>query len=122
MTGQVNSNNPVGFGQFFNHSIPIFARPRKIVAEQFWYFRKLYGDPSFTPDILSTVTARTLIVHGDRDPIAPLENALIMHKYIPGSHLYVLPGANHHSFFFPEYGDQFINTVARFMRSGFGPQ
>ena len=95
------------------------AKKGKIVAEQFWHFRKLYGDPSFTPDVLATVKAQTLIVHGDRDPIAPLDNALEMHKYIPRSYLLVMPGCNHHSFFFPEYEAEFIKTVARFFRTGF---
>ena len=42
-----------------------------LLERQFWNFRKLYGDPSFTPDVLATIRARTLIIHGDNDPIAP---------------------------------------------------
>ena len=33
-------------------------------------------DMNFTPTTLSSITARTLIVHGDRDPLYPVELAV----------------------------------------------
>jgi hypothetical protein len=39
-----------------------------LLARQLWNFRKLYGDPSFTPDILSTIKANALIIQGTRTP------------------------------------------------------
>jgi len=46
-------------------------------------FKDSYEDLSFTPPLLATITARTLIVHGDRDPFYPLDLALQMHAAIP---------------------------------------
>jgi pimeloyl-ACP methyl ester carboxylesterase len=66
-----------------------------LIANQFWNFRKLYGDPSFTPDVLSTIKASTLIIHGDNDPIAPVTNAWEMHQNIPQAHLWIVPNGGH---------------------------
>lgn len=66
-----------------------------LLQKQFYNFRQLYRDPSFTPDILESIAAKTLIIHGDNDFIAPLSNALEMHKYIPNSHLWIVPNGGH---------------------------
>jgi len=50
---------------------------------------------AFTPPLLSTITARTLLVHGDRDPLYPVELALEMYRAIPGSALWVVPDGGH---------------------------
>ena len=42
-----------------------------------------YTDMSFTPPELATITARTLIVYGDRDPLYPVQLAFEMHGSIP---------------------------------------
>ena len=39
-----------------------------------------HDDMAFTPPLLGTITARTLIVHGDRDPLYPVELALEMYR------------------------------------------
>ena len=36
------------------------AEKAMLQARQFWQFRKLYGDPSFTPDVLGTIKAKWL--------------------------------------------------------------
>jgi pimeloyl-ACP methyl ester carboxylesterase len=54
-------------------------------------FKDCYDDLSFTPPYLATITARTLIVHGDRDPLYPVSLALEMHGAIPRSFLWVVP-------------------------------
>jgi pimeloyl-ACP methyl ester carboxylesterase len=41
-------------------------------------FEDSYDDMNFTPRLLSTITARTLIVHGDRDPLYPIDMAVEM--------------------------------------------
>ncbi|HET9746526.1 MAG TPA: alpha/beta hydrolase [Chitinophagaceae bacterium] len=66
-----------------------------LLARQFWNFRKLYGDPSFTPDVLATVKARTLIIHGDNDQIAPVSNAWEMYQHIPQARLWIVPNGGH---------------------------
>jgi pimeloyl-ACP methyl ester carboxylesterase len=66
-----------------------------LLQKQFIYLSQLYGDPSFTPDILSTIRAKTLIIHGDKDPLAPISNALGMYENIPGSYLWIIPNGGH---------------------------
>jgi pimeloyl-ACP methyl ester carboxylesterase len=86
-----------------------------LVARQFWNFRKLYGDPSFTPDVLASIKAKTLIVHGDDDPAAPVENAFTMFRHIPDAHLWVLPYAEHIGFFLPENQQEFLRQTKAFL-------
>jgi|SRR6185437_3168739 len=58
-------------------------------------------DMSFTADRLAAITARTLLVHGDRDPLYPVELAVELHRGVRGSSLWVVPSAGH----VPIYGD-----------------
>ncbi len=87
-----------------------------LIARQFWNFRKLYGDPSFTPDVLSTIKASTLIIHGDNDPIAPITNAWEMYQNIPQAHLWVVPNGGHVPFMEPSNQNDFIRRVLEFLR------
>ncbi len=50
---------------------------------------------NFTPEHLSTIGARTLIVTGDRDPFYPVELAVELYRAIPRSSLWVVPEAMH---------------------------
>jgi pimeloyl-ACP methyl ester carboxylesterase len=43
-----------------------------------------YDDMNFTPPSLSRITASTLIVYGDQDPLYPVEMAVAMYRAIPG--------------------------------------
>ena len=61
-----------------------------------------HDDMAFTPPLLATITARTLIVHGDRDPLYPVELALEMYRAIPSSALWVVPNGGHG----PIFGNQ----------------
>lgn len=54
-----------------------------------------YDEMNFTPPCLSTITARTLIVHGDRDPLYPVNLALDMYDAIPRASLWVIPHGEH---------------------------
>ena len=87
-----------------------------LISRQFWNFRKLYGDPSFTPDVLSTIQARALIIHGDNDPIAPVTNAWEMFQNIPKAHLWVVPNGGHVPFIEPGNQDDFMRRVLEFLR------
>ncbi len=69
-------------------------------------FKDSYTDMSFTPPHLSTITARTLIVHGDRDPLYPVHLAMEMCAAIPRSYLWVIPNGGH--------GPIFGNAAAQF--------
>jgi len=54
-----------------------------------------HDDMAFTPPLLATITARTLIVHGDRDPLYPVELAMELYRAIPSSSLWVVPNGGH---------------------------
>ena len=74
-----------------------------------------FVDMNFTPPYLSTIAARTLIVHGDRDPLYPVSLALEMYTAIPRSYLWVVPNGGHG----PIFGDMtspFVETALAFLR------
>jgi pimeloyl-ACP methyl ester carboxylesterase len=48
-----------------------------------------------TYERLSQIRAPTLIIHGDRDQLVPVQNAHILHERIPNCTLRILPGAPH---------------------------
>jgi len=48
-----------------------------------------------TYDRLPQITAPTLILHGDRDVIIPVENAQVLGTRIPGAEVHIVPGAGH---------------------------
>ena len=58
-------------------------------------FADSHDDMNLTPPLLATIEARTLVVHGDRDPLYPVEIALSVHRAIPNSALMVLPNEGH---------------------------
>jgi len=81
-------------------------------------------DMNFTPKILATITARTMIVHGDGDPLYPVEQALEVYRAIPGAALWVVPNGGHGPIFGAEAGP-FVATATAFLRepgSGIRPK
>ncbi len=58
-------------------------------------FADSYDDMNFTPPYLARITARTLMVQGDRDPLYPVEISVEMAKAIPRSSLWIMPDAGH---------------------------
>jgi pimeloyl-ACP methyl ester carboxylesterase len=71
-------------------------------------------DMNFDAAKLSTITARTLIVHGDRDPLYPVELAVELFRAIPNAALAVIPNGGHG----PIFGEQappFVRTAATFL-------
>lgn len=78
-------------------------------------FAGSYDDMNFTPPYLGTITARTLIVQGDRDPLYPLEISVEMAKAIPRSSLWIVPNAGHG----PIGGErwpEFLRTATSFLK------
>jgi pimeloyl-ACP methyl ester carboxylesterase len=86
-----------------------------ILRKQFLNCSILYGDPSFTPDILAGVKAKSLIIHGDNDDIAPLSNALEMHKSIHGAHLWVAPNGGHVPSYDKKGETDFLRRIMEFL-------
>ena len=85
------------------------------LERQFYNARKLYGELSLTPDLLATIEAQTLIIHGDNDGIAPLSNALEMHKNIPNSYLWTVPNGGHLPHTNPGNVEDFTRRISEFL-------
>ena len=54
-----------------------------------------YDDMVFTPPQLATITAPTLVIHGDRDYCFPASMAWDIYQAIPSSALWVVPNGGH---------------------------
>jgi pimeloyl-ACP methyl ester carboxylesterase len=78
-------------------------------------FKDSYEDMNFTPPLLSTITARTLIVHGDRDPLYPIDMAIQLYTSIPRSYLWVIPNGRHGPIF-GKLAPQFVQASLAFLR------
>ena len=74
-----------------------------------------YDDMNFTPERLSAIRARTLIVYGDRDPLYPVEMAITMYRATPKSALWVVPNGGHGPVFF-DAAPEFARTALNFLR------
>ena len=71
-------------------------------------------DINFSAARLSTIRARTLIVHGDRDRFFPVEIPFEMYRGIPNSELWIVPGGDH----IPIRGDretEFLRVTREFL-------
>lgn len=74
-----------------------------------------YSDVNFTPPYLATIKARTLIIHGDRDPFYPIVIPMEMYTAIPRSYLWVIPNAGHVPIF-GHMASRFVENVLPFLR------
>lgn len=75
-------------------------------------FATTYDDVSFTPPQLATITAETLIVFGDRDPLYPVSLAFDLYQAIPKAYLWVVPNGAH--------GPVFGSAAAHFSATAMG--
>ena len=71
-----------------------------------------YDDMNFTAASLSMITASTLIIYGDRDPLYPVQIALDLYTAIPRSYLWIIPNGGH----VPLTNVSFIPSVLPFLR------
>jgi pimeloyl-ACP methyl ester carboxylesterase len=75
-------------------------------------------DPDFTPDELARISAETLVVFGDRDPLYPVSMACELRSAIPRSWLWVVPNGGHG----PVFGAAaplFVETARTFLSGGY---
>jgi pimeloyl-ACP methyl ester carboxylesterase len=77
-------------------------------------FADSYEDMNFTPPYLSIIKARTLVVHGDRDPLYPNELAVELHQAIAESYLWIVPNGGHGPIF-GDMRDAFVKTALAFL-------
>jgi pimeloyl-ACP methyl ester carboxylesterase len=78
-------------------------------------FATNHRDVSFTPSLLSVITAETLIVFGDRDFLYPVGIAFELHAAIPRSFLWVVPNGGHGPIF-GSHAPAFAATATAFLR------
>jgi pimeloyl-ACP methyl ester carboxylesterase len=71
-------------------------------------------DMNFDAASLSVITARSLVVHGDRDPLYPVEFAVALYRAIPASALWVVPYGGHGPIFGNQAGP-FVMTASAFL-------
>lgn len=74
-----------------------------------------YDDVNFTAPLLARITAETLIVFGDRDPLYPVSLAFELQRAIPRSYLWVVPNGGHG----PVFGERaapFTSAALAFLR------
>jgi len=71
------------------------------LMEQTHAMAESYDDVNLTPPLLGTITARTLIVFGDSDPLYPVRLACELRESIPRSSLLVIPNGGHGPVFGP---------------------
>lgn len=87
--------------------------------QMLWEQASAFGDDdmqdmNFTPEKLSKIKAKTLIVQGDKDPFYPLELTIELYKGIPTAYLWIIPNGGH----VPIASDatqDFISYVEKFM-------
>ena len=85
---------------------------RQLIS-QFNAFHNSHDDMHFNAESLSMISARTLIVHGDRDHFFPVEIPVDLYRSIPKAALWIIPGGDH----VPIYDSAvpFIATALRFL-------
>ena len=91
----------------------------RMLFDQMRGLKDSYDDMAFTPPLLGTIAARTLIVHGDRDPLYPVELAIEMYRSIPSSALWVVPNGGHGPIF-GALAAPFVETALTFLRGAQG--
>jgi len=80
---------------------------------QFNAFHQDHEDMNFTPQSLSTIGARTLVVHGDRDRFFPVEIPVSIYRSLPDAALWIIPGGDHVPIYDPTV--RFTSTALRFL-------
>jgi pimeloyl-ACP methyl ester carboxylesterase len=71
-------------------------------------------DMNFTAATLAAISARTLVVHGDRDPLYPVEQAVELFRGIPNASLWVVPQGGHGPIF-GAGAAPFVRTATAFL-------
>ena len=79
----------------FKNSINNFNRI-KDVKDGFGYARQLTAILSLKIELkVKSIKAKTLLIHGEQDPVLNVKNSHLMNKLIPDSNLIVIPNMRH---------------------------
>ena len=85
------------------------------LSTQFTAFKDSYDDMNFTTPYLSTIKARTLIVHGDRDIFFPVAIPVEMYQAIAAAELWIVPRGGHVPIYGPRQ-EEFLNVATEFLQ------
>jgi pimeloyl-ACP methyl ester carboxylesterase len=91
----------------------LFARSRAFADDR--------EDVAFTPTTLGAITADTLIVFGDRDPLYPVSIACELYAAIPHGWLWIVPNGGHGPIF-GGHAKPFVETTLAFLNGAFRPR
>jgi len=86
----------------------------RALRNEFHNFKDSYDDMNFTPPLLGTITARTLIIHGDRDEFFPVAIPTDAYRAIPHAYLWIVPNGGHVPII--EHAAEFTKTALEFLR------
>ncbi|WP_430811905.1 MULTISPECIES: alpha/beta fold hydrolase [unclassified Carboxylicivirga] len=88
------------------------------IYQQLNNFSNTYNDINFTPPYLSTITAKTLIILGDSDPLFSVAEAVDMHHAIDNSSLWIVPAHGHNLITTDKlWQQQSLHVILRFFSS-----
>lgn len=102
-----------GIGTPYASNMPTGDEQIWALLNQFYHFKDTYDDVNFTPPHLATITAKTLIISGDRDHFCPMSLQAEMYTAIPQAYLWVIPNGGH--FPFGGRAQLFTDTTLEFL-------
>lgn len=82
--------------------------------EQARAFKDDFKDMAFSESDMAEIQAKTLIVHGDQDPMFPIDIPVSMFKAIPKSRLWIIPDGEHVPVF-GSFMETFFAEASRFL-------
>jgi len=89
----------------------------RLLVEQFRNMKDSYDDMNFTSPFLSTITAKTLIIHGDRDPYFLISIPTDMYNSIPHAYLWIFPNIGH-DYIISKHELEIKGTALEFLKGG----
>ena len=87
----------------------------RLLINQLHAGKDSYDDMNFTAPYLSTITAKTLLMYGDRDPYCPASLVVEMYDAIPKAYLWIVPNGDHGPFGGEQSGT-FTQTALEFLQ------
>jgi len=107
------------------HQFEIMRASHKRGAKQLdWIFAQSRAFAESREDVsaqLGSITAETLIVFGDRDPLYPVAIASEMRQLIRNSYLWIVPNGSHGPVFGPD-AQRFSETALAFLAGAWKPR
>lgn len=77
---------------------------------------KIIKEHHYLPEDFKNFTFPVLLIAGDKDPIAPLDELLEIYKFLKNGHLWIIPSADHITATNTWRADSFNREILRFLR------